>query len=224
MSRTSSRRQLSGCGVVCGKESPPTLWSRARKRETCASESAGLSPRTAPALVLLSNCILTDIVRVLASALPYSFAVVNLRLQVTTTKNLDATNRLALAIVAQHNTGGPASEPCRGPALSTFGHRRRTHEPCTPIHVLAETTTRSRALGPNAHCPELPALPPSFTRILKLLVLLMHCIFLASFYTLQYVTQNLQNLTHPVPSKSCSNTGQTLSCSPSSCDGGIPAS
>jgi hypothetical protein len=59
-----------------------------------------------------------------------------------------------------------------------------------------------------------------------LLVLLMHCIFPASFYTLQYVTQNLQNLTHPLPSRhiSFSPTGKRCRASPPCCDGGIPAS
>ena len=93
---------------------------------------------------------------------------------------MDATQRLALAIVAQHNTGGPASEPCRGPALSTFGGRRRTHAPCTPIHVLAETTTPSRALGTHTQYPALPALLPFFTRILACHAhaLYFSCIFL----------------------------------------------
>ena len=104
---------------------------------------------------------------------------------VTSTKNLDATKRFALTIVAQHNTGGPASEPCRGPALLTFGRHRRTHEPCTPMHVLAETTPPSRAQEPHAHCPELPALLPSFTRILACLAhaLYFSCIHQATRFT-----------------------------------------
>ena len=66
--------------------------------------------------MLLRNCVITDIARVLASALPYSFAVVDVRLQVTATKHFDATKQLAFAIVPQHNAGGPASGACRGPA------------------------------------------------------------------------------------------------------------
>jgi hypothetical protein len=46
-------------------------------------------PAHGPTPVLLSSCVVTDIVRVLASALVYSVTVVDARLQCTTHHNLN---------------------------------------------------------------------------------------------------------------------------------------
>ena len=73
--------------------------------------------------MLLRNCVVRYIARVLASASAYSFAVIDVRLQVTTTKYCDATKRLAFAIVPQHYDRG--TRP--GDSPSPLSHSIVTH-------------------------------------------------------------------------------------------------